>query len=368
MQQLKEKLTNIIALAAKHKRATVAAFIVIAIVLFAAIGGPADLPSESSNTTPGDGSANTKLYAESQEKQGNETPSGTQSAIDESTNTSDQANRPSISLSESQTINASEIPDYSGSAVIDVNNNQPSFSESEMLTTGYENYGNLDMLGRATGAIACIGKETMPTSDREDISDVYPTGWVQNKYDFVDGGYLYNRCHLIGFQLTGENANERNLITGTRYMNTSSMLPFENKIADYVETTGRHVMYRVTPVYDGENLLAKGVLIEAKSVEDNGAGICFNKFCYNIEPGVDINYATGENWANGQTTAQELSGQTSVDSGYVSNYVLNVNSKKIHLPGCSSVSNMNPGNKQEVNDTLSNLEAQGYTKCKLCLS
>ena len=192
----------------------------------------------------------------------------------------------------------SSIPDYDGtSAYTVINRNQPSFTEDEYTTDSYEYYSDLDSLGRCGVTEACIGVDLMPTEERESISKVKPTGWVQNQYDFVDGKSLYNRCHLIGFQLTGENANEKNLITGTRYMNVEGMLPFENEVADYVASTGNHVLYRVTPAFVGSELVARGVEMEAYSVEDDGQGVCFHVYCYNVQPGVEIDYATGENWA-----------------------------------------------------------------------
>lgn len=185
------------------------------------------------------------------------------------------------------------IPDYSGTPYVVLNYNQPEFTEDEITTIAYESYSVQDLLGRCGPAVACVGQELMPTQERESISSVTPSGWQTQKYDFVDQEYLYNRCHLIGFQLTGENANERNLITGTRYMNVDGMLPFENQVADYIESTGNHVMYRVTPIFEGPNLVADGVQMEAYSVEDGGAGVCFNVFVYNVQPGVVINYLTG---------------------------------------------------------------------------
>lgn len=186
------------------------------------------------------------------------------------------------------------VPEFSGEAYVVINKNQPEFTQSDHTVVAYEYYSPLDILGRCGYGMACLGQELMPTEDRGAIGMIKPSGWHTVKYDFVDGKYLYNRCHLIGFQLAGENANEQNLITGTRYMNTEGMLPFENMVADYITETGNHVLYRVTPVYDGDNLLARGVQIEALSIEDNGKGICFNIYCYNAQPGVSINYATGD--------------------------------------------------------------------------
>jgi len=188
-----------------------------------------------------------------------------------------------------------DLPAYAGSAYVVINNNKPLFDEEELLTESYEFYSPLDALDRCGYTMACIGRDIMPTEPRQNISHIKPTGWVQKLYGFVDGESLYNRCHLIGFQLTGENDNERNLITGTRYMNTEGMLPFENMVADYIRETGNHVLYRVTPIFQGDNLLANGVQIEALSVEDGGEGICFHVFAYNVQPGVAIDYATGKN-------------------------------------------------------------------------
>ncbi len=186
------------------------------------------------------------------------------------------------------------LPEYSDSPYVIVNNNEPFFTENDMTASSFEYYGELDELGRCTVAYASIGKDLMPTEKRGSIGSVKPTGWHTVKYDIVDGKYLYNRCHLIGYQLTAENANKNNLITGTRYLNVDGMLLFENMVADYIKETNNHVLYRVTPIFTGDNLLADGVLMEAKSVEDNGEGITYNVFCYNVQPGVKIDYATGD--------------------------------------------------------------------------
>lgn len=192
----------------------------------------------------------------------------------------------------------SALPPYSGDPYISVCGGDPDFSEDEITSVSFEYYSELDALGRCGACIASVGQDIMPTEKRGSIGQVKPTGWHTVKYDFVDGKYLYNRCHLIGFQLTGENANRRNLITGTRYLNVEGMLPFENMVADYVKETGNHVMYRVTPIFVGDELLARGVHIEAESVEDGGDGIMFNVFCYNVQPGVVLDYATGEGMAD----------------------------------------------------------------------
>ncbi len=186
-----------------------------------------------------------------------------------------------------------DIPTYEDSPYVILDDNMPNFTEEDMTTTSFELYYDLDDLGRCTLTYANIGQDIMPTEDRESISSVYPTGWESVQYDIVDSGWLYNRCHLIGFQLTGENANEENLITGTRYMNVDGMLPFENEVADYIYETDNHVLYRVTPIFEGDDLVAQGVQMEAYSVEDDGEGVCYNIFVYNVQPGIEIDYATG---------------------------------------------------------------------------
>lgn len=190
-------------------------------------------------------------------------------------------------------ISIEDVPEYSGQPYVIINDNEPYFDKDDLTTQAFEKYSSLDSLGRCGVAYANIGKETMPTEKRGNIGMIKPSGWQIKKYDFIDGKYLYNRCHLIGYQLSGENANEKNLITGTRYMNTEGMLPFENQVADYVQETGNHVLYRVTPVFEGNHLVADGVLMEAMSVEDQGLDIEFNVFVYNVQPGVKIDYATG---------------------------------------------------------------------------
>lgn len=252
------------------------------------------------------------------------------------------------------------VPTFSGDPFIAINENNPEFTEDDYTTESYEYYGELDSLGRCTIVMACVGRDLMPTEERENISSVKPSGWVQAQYDFVDGESLYNRCHLIGFQLTGENANENNLITGTRYMNTEGMLPFENMIADYVKETGNHVLYRVTPVFDGTNLVARGVQMEALSMEDHGEGICFNVYVYNNQPGVVIDYATGESWL-----AEEDSSQTAThgDSG---SYVINTNSKKFHDSTCSQADSISEDNRATFQGDRQELIDQGYVPAGCC--
>lgn len=268
----------------------------------------------------------------------------------------------------SSTFDLSSIPAYSGSPYVAVNNNVPYFSSGDITTEEFERYSPLDSLGRCGVAYANICLALMPTEDRESISDVKPTGWVNNSYDCVDGGYLYNRCHLIGFQLAGENANEKNLITGTRSMNVDGMLPFENMVADYVQETGNHVLYRVSPIFEGNNLVASGVLMEAQSVEDNGDGIQFCVYCYNVQDGVTIDYATGNNAVAGGSTKPTTTSQANANPGTVQtrSYVLNTNSKKFHYPDCGSVKQMSDKNRQDVEANREELIAQGYDPCGNC--
>lgn len=251
----------------------------------------------------------------------------------------------------------SNIPECTDKPFVVLNNNIPDFSKSELSTKAFEKYASLDSLGRCGPAIACCGKELMPVTERGDISSIKPTGWVQAYYSFVDGEYLYNRCHLIGWQLTGEDANPKNLITGTRYMNVNGMLPFENMIADYIKETGNHVMYRVTPIFAGSNLVCSGVQMEAYSVEDEGDGICFNIYCYNVQPNVEIDYSTGESKYVPKVDENEKE----------SVYILNTNSKRVHLPTCGSVSSIADHNKKEYRGFLSDLLNDGYSACGACL-
>ena len=279
------------------------------------------------------------------------------------------------SSSAGETVELSSLPAYSGEAYVAVNNNQPYFSEEERQNTeAFETYSPLDELGRCGVAWSNICQELMPTEERGEIGQVKPSGWHTVKYDCVDGKYLYNRCHLIGFQLAGENANEQNLITGTRYLNIEGMLPFENLVADYVQETGNHVLYRVTPVFDGDNLVASGVLMEGWSVEDAGEGVCFCVYAYNVQPGVEIDYATGDSWETGETpsesqpetsTQQPEQGDSTQSSGEME-YVLNTSSHKFHYPDCGSVSQMSDSNRQDYTGTREEIIAQGYEPCGNC--
>lgn len=259
------------------------------------------------------------------------------------------------------------IPAYDGKAYVAVNNNEPFFTDSDMTTTAFENYSDLDSLGRCGVAYANICKDIMPTEERGKIGMIKPSGWHTVKYDVIKDRYLYNRCHLIGYQLAGENANPKNLITGTRYLNVEGMLPFENLVADYVNNTGNHVLYRVTPMFSGSNLVANGVLIEAKSVEDNGGGILFNVYCYNVQPGVGINYENGDSWLDG-TTGSASSGSDSsaaensaADSSNSETMVhITATGKKYHRAGCRTLK------KSDTEVTLEEAKSMGLSPCGIC--
>lgn len=281
-----------------------------------------------------------------------------------------------------------EIPAYSGTPYTEVNGNKPYFTEAELTTQSFETYSELDSLGRCGMAYANVGQDLMPTEPRGEIGAVKPSGWHLVKYDNVDGKYLYNRCHLIAYMLAAENANPQNLITGTRYLNVQGMLPFETKVCDYVKNTGNHVLYRVTPIFDGDNLLADGVLMEAYSVEDAGEGISFCVFAYNVQPGIGIDYATGDNWAEGsgtyQSTVASVAEETPVPQPETDTavqitpessapqesqgitYVLNTNTKKFHYPTCSSVDDMKEKNKQIYTGSREEVINMGYVPCKRC--
>lgn len=308
-----------------------------------------------------------------------------------------------------------DLEPYSGQPCIAVNGGVPYFSEEELTASSFALFSELDESGRCGAAYACVGLDLMPTQERGAIGNVRPTGWHTVKYNgIIDGNYLYNRCHLIGYLLCGENANEKNLITGTRYLNVQGMLPFENKVADYVAETGNHVLYRVTPVFDGDNLLASGVLMEAQSVEDNGGGVSFCVYIYNVQPGIVIDYATGESAiapdaqapesdspaipaAPESTSAPPESGSESAAAPPKQNpepsetppqesaeepasepvasqeeqpqetpYILNTNTKKFHYPSCPSVKQMKEKNKQDYTGSREDVISMGYEPCKNC--
>lgn len=271
-------------------------------------------------------------------------------------------------------VDPAEHPAYSGEPYIAIDGNMPYFTAEEMVTTSFEYYSPLDSLGRCGYTVACIGPDIMPTEERGNIGMVKPSGWHTVKYDIVSGKYLYNRCHLIGYQLTGENVNESNLITGTRYLNIDGMVDFENMVADYIRETGNHVLYRVTPIFVGNELLARGVQMEAYSVEDQGDGICFHIYAYNVQPGITIDYATGLSALAGEPLppAGEGSGtdippeEGAIDPGEVHDYVLNTNTKKFHYPDCSSAKDMSEANREDFTGTREAVTNRGYEACGRC--
>lgn len=256
---------------------------------------------------------------------------------------------------DSTVLSEEEIPEFEGESYVVLNDNQPEFEEEDFTEESYEHYSELDALGRCQTAEANIGPDLMPDEERKSIGQIKPSGWHTVKYDCVEGKYLYNRCHLIGYQLTAENANEKNLITGTRYMNTEGMLPFENMVAEYIRETDNHVLYRVTPVYEGDNLVASGVQMEAESVEDHGEGICFNIYAYNSQPDIEIDYETGASW-------EEESEEKSSEGVYI----LNTNSHKFHLPDCSGAADIKEKNREEYEGSRKWLLRHGYEPCKRC--
>lgn len=250
------------------------------------------------------------------------------------------------------------VPEYSGSAYVVLNNNMPVFSEEDLQQEEFETYSELDKYGRCGVAYAMLGTDLLPTGERKSISEVKPTGWQTASYeDVISDTYLYNRCHLIAYSLAGENANPKNLITGTSYMNKQGMLPFELDVLDYIRDTYNHVLYRVSPIFKDDEMVARGVQMEAFSVEDNGEGICFNIYVYNVQPGIEIDYATGNSWRD--TALYD-------DDQSVGSYVLNTSSKKFHYDGCSGIANMSEDNKKLYDGSREALIAQGYEPCGSC--
>lgn len=285
------------------------------------------------------------------------------------------------------------VPAYSGKPYAVINKNVPFFTKADRVSRSYEKYSQLDNLGRCGTAMANVGRDLMPTTKRGKIGQVKPSGWHLAKYDCVDGKYLYNRCHLIGYQLTAENANPCNLITGTRYLNVQGMLPFENMVADYVKETGKHVLYRVTPVFKGNNLVAHGVLMEAMSTEDGGRSVLFNIYCYNVQPQISIDYKTGASAYKGGTTVAKKTTQKSYNSSTqrsvtktksssyssqvsrsssaprnvaVNIYILNNRTHKFHRPGCSSAARISDRNREEYTGSRNSLIDDGYSPCMRC--
>lgn len=261
----------------------------------------------------------------------------------------------------STSINLASIPPFSGEPSVELDNNSPNFTEADLAREPFEEFAPLDNLNRCGTAFALLGPESMPTEPRGSTNSVRPSGWHLVKYDIVDGKYLFNRCHLIAYRLCGENANECNLITGTRFLNIEGMLPYENTVADYIETTGNRVLMRVTPIFEGDELVARGVQLEAQSVEDDGTGVSFNVYAYNVQPGITIDYATGENTLDGTVAPDEPALDTSQYA-----YILNVGTKRFHLPDCPSLNDMKEKNKRGFNGTRDEALAKGYEPCGRC--
>ena len=337
--------------------------------------------SDSQDSTPGEAEERDGFESlDSDSCKGNTVPS--QSDAPSASQGQQTESSAPTEITTASSFSLSDVPAYSGKAYTSVNGNVPYFSAAELTTTSFETYSDLDSLGRCGVTYACIGKDLMPTEERGSIGMVKPTGWHTVRYDdLVDGKYLYNRCHLIGYQLTGENANTKNLITGTRYLNIEGMLSFENMVADYIQETNNHVLYRVTPIFEGNNLLANGVLMEGYSVEDKGAGVSYCVFAYNVQPGIEIDYATGESkLADGAqqeeqktatvtpTPSPEPEKQEPVTGSEASqaDYILNTNMKKFHYPTCSSVNDMKEKNKQKFFGTRDEAIALGYSPCGRC--
>lgn len=318
---------------------------------------------ESSSTVSSDAATPTPVPTESPTPEPTATPSPTPTPTPTPSPTPSPTPAPTPIA-----VDTGSIPTYAGNAYAEVNGNIPYFSEADFTTTSFETYSDLDNLGRCVLAYACVGEDIMPTEKRGEIGQVKPSGWQTVRYDgLVDGNYLYNRCHLIGYQLSGENANTSNLITGTRYLNIEGMLPFENMVADYVKETKNHVLYRVTPVFEGDNLLASGVLMEGYSVEDEGAGISFCVYAYNVQPGVTINYATGESELAATPEPEPTPTPVVEEPAAVGgNYIGNANTGKFHYPSCSSVRQMKESNKVALSGTRDEIISMGYEPCKRC--
>ena len=314
-----------------------------------------EVPAETTTEAPAETTTEAPAETTTEAPVETTTPEETTTGAPAETTTEAPDAEPEIPALSMPSFDIDSIPEYSFKPFTEVNGNVPFFTENQLTTESYEYYSALDKLGRCGITVACIGRDIMPTEARGDISSVKPTGWVQAMYD---GSYLYNRCHLIGFQLTGENANKQNLITGTAYFNVTGMLAFENMVADYIKETNNHVLYRVTPIFVGNELVARGVLMEAWSVEDDGEGICFNVFVYNVQPGVEIDYATGK--------SQEAETTPSVPEGEKNNYIANKNSKKFHVPTCTWVTKMSESNKEYHTSTYDEMIANGYSPCGTC--
>ncbi|MBQ8731508.1 MAG: DNA/RNA non-specific endonuclease [Oscillospiraceae bacterium] len=322
---------------------------------------------ESSSSIIDDTSDNLSQITDSKDESSSTPSKDTSSTSAQTPSTTQKPNNSTVGTGTAKAVDPSTLPAYSGTAYTIVNNNQPNFSAAELTTKGYEKYSSLDSLGRCGVALASCGKEIMPGANEErgSISSIKPTGWIQKSYSGVSGGYLWNRCHLIGWQLSAENANRQNLITGTRYMNINGMLPFENMVADYIRETGNHVAYRITPIFEENNLVCSGVQMEAYSIEDEGESICFNVYCYNVQPGITINYATGDSSgpSNSATTSTPSTEKDNTNDNQAASgdmvWIPNSGSKYHSRSGCSNMKNPRQVTKQEA-------ENEGYEPCKKC--
>lgn len=279
-------------------------------------------------------------------------------------------NADSITWNRNNLFDISTVPEYSGAPYVELNGNVPYFKKEEFNTDkSFEEYSQLDYLSRCGSACGNISLDIMPQDKRESIGSVKPSGWHTVRYDdIVEGKYLYNRCHLIAYMLAGENANEKNLITGTRYLNTEGMLPFEKAVEKYIEKTGNHVLYRVTPVFKSDNLVASGVVMEALSVEDDGAGVQFNIYAYNVQPGIIIDYGTGESRRDIDKERLTLDNESKIKSSqdYVGAYVINTNTHKFHYPTCGSVADINEKNMRILQNSRDEIMQMGFSPCKRC--
>ena len=375
------------------RRRTISVFLslMLCLSLLSACGTTTDVPINGSNRDIAFEETQQEESAEGSDSttsENGESASDPESGKDDSVSDKAQPSQPEQNANENSlsaeapAFSLSSIAEYTDKPYVAVNGNAPYFTESELTDQSYEYYSDLDALGRCGTACASIGQDLMPTESRGSIGMVKPSGSHTVRYDdLVDGKYLYNRCHLIGYQLTGENANTKNLITGTRYLNIEGMLPFENMVADYVKENGNHAMYRVTPIFEGDNLLANGVLMEGYSVEDKGAEVSYCVFAYNVQPGIEIDYATGESKLadSAQQEEQKTATVTSTPSpepekqepatgseASQADYILNTNTKKFHYPTCSSVNDMKEKNKQEFFGTRDEAISNGYSPCGRC--
>ena len=261
-----------------------------------------------------------------------------------------------ISVSQPPYIDLDVIPVWDGEPWLIVDGNTPGFTEADLTTEAFERYSALDALGRCGSAYACVSQALLADENRGSLASVTPTGWVNREYDFIDGKYLYNRCHLLGFQLTGNDASKRNLITGTRYLNIQGMLPYENQVADHVKENGHHVLYRVTPRFRENELVCRGVQMEAYCVEcGSDDPFMFHVFCYNVQPGVLIDYETGES----EFSEIGLNSEKKT-------YILNTASKKFHDPNCANAESISDKNREKIKCTREELIYRGYEPCGIC--